>query len=623
MKHHSLPLLIKGLLTAILINLAGTAHAAVGPQDIVPRPVSYRLSQGTCAIDAPVKVQCAGRALRSRTAALPDFAKEEAYELTVTPRYIRIRALTPTGEFRARQTLAQLQALARMDEENVLPCCQIFDWPRFRHRGLMIDESRSFKGKAFLFKQMDAMALLKLNVLHLHLTDAAGWRLQIHAFPNLTDSVAWRIGQSYFTWEKGGYPFTSQDNPEAYGGFYTHEDIREIVRYAAQRHIAVIPEIEMPGHSLEVNRAYPERSCQSADGKLHPFSWDLCPGREETLRFLESVLDEVFGLFPSQLVHIGGDEAVMNDWKDCIHCQGKMRQEGMQDVHELQGYLIRHIDAYARSRGRRIIGWDEILETGIPTDAAVQSWRGVKGGKKAIAAGHDVVMSPNTHCYFDYYQDLICKEPPACGPLVSLRHVYTFNPVVNGIETQQASHILGLQANLWCEYIPTCEHAEYMLYPRTFAIAEIGWTPQEERDYAHFRPRAERLRRLWNHLGYRTFDLDTESPRAKSVCFESSRSGHNFVLQEGGPILSYKPGDGVRIIVDGENGFRDMNGNGTLEPFEDWRLDPGVRASDLAARLKTESICGLDLPDTPAPERLTLLFTSGDADNPFHAVNPY
>ena len=474
---------------------------------IIPAPVDYTVTEGVCTQEIVV-VQSNGCAFRKSVAGLQDFQKKEAYRLTVESGRILIEALTKEGEFRARTTLEQLKACS-----GDLPCCVIFDYPRFRHRGLMIDESRSFKGLDFIKKQIDAMALLKLNVLHLHLDDSAGWRIESKTYPNLTGMTAYRQGWDYFAWEKGGYKFASPSEPGASGGFYTKADLKEIVAYAAEHYITVIPEIEMPGHSMEVGYAYPEVLCLHPNGNIHKGAWDLCPGSEATYKLLESVLDEVMDIFPGKYIHIGGDEATMKTWRECVNCKKRMDEEGYTDVHQLQGYLVRRIDSFVRSRGRRIIGWDEILETGVPKEAVIQSWRGVSGGIKASKAGHDVVMSPNTHCYFDYYQDLIRKEPPACGPLVSLRFTYGYEPIT---EDMDASHILGVQANLWCEFIPTPSHAEYMLYPRLFALAETAWTPASEKDFFGFRKRAISLLDVFHARGYNSFDLDNESGLARS-----------------------------------------------------------------------------------------------------------
>lgn len=474
--------------------------------NLVPAPVEFVPAEGVC-IPQTVCEKRPGKAFLKATASLEDFQKKEAYRISVRRRSIRIEALSPEGYFRARKSLEQLSL------SGGIPCGVIFDYPRFRHRGVMIDESRSFKGVAFLKKQMDAMALLKLNVLHLHLDDSAGWRIESEACPDLTAKTAWRSGYTYHEWEAGGYRFTTKDDPEGYGGCYSREELREIVRYAAERHINVIPEIEMPGHSMEVGYACPSVICTQADGTPFRGSWDLCPGSEETFRLLEAVLDEVMDIFPSPFIHIGGDEATMKTWPLCTACRERMAAEGLTQVRELQGYLVRRIDAYVRSRGRRIIGWDEILETGVPQDAVVQSWRGVSGGIKASRAGHDVVLSPSTHCYLNYYQDLIRKEPKAVGELVSLRFCYGFEPLPEGIDPK---YVLGLQGNLWCELIPTPSHAEYMLYPRLFAIAETAWSPSEAKDFQGFLPRARRLQDVFRGLGYNTFDLDGESELARS-----------------------------------------------------------------------------------------------------------
>ena len=473
---------------------------------LIPEPVSFTPEEGVCRVEKVV-VRQNRRAFRKTVSQLEDWQQEEAYRLTLSRNKVKIEAITEEGVFRARKSLEQLQALGEV------PRGVIFDYPRFRHRGLMIDESRSFKGLDFLKKQMDAMALLKLNVLHLHLDDSAGWRIESEAYPDLTGKTAWRIGATYHEWEAGKYRFTTRDDPAGYGGFYTREELEELVAYAAERHITVIPEIEMPGHSMEVGYAYPEVLCQLPDGRRHTGAWDLCPGSESTFDLLEAVLSEVMEIFPSPFIHIGGDEATMKTWSQCVHCQRRMEEEGYTDVRQLQGYLVQRVEAFVRSPGRRIIGWDEILETGVPREAVVQSWRGVSGGQKASAEGHEVIMSPNTHCYFNYYQDLIRKEPKAVGELVSLRFTYGYEPLADGMDP---SSLLGVQANLWTELIPTPEHAEYMLYPRLFALAETAWTPASLKEYKGFRKRARALLDVFRSRGYHTFDMDTESDLARS-----------------------------------------------------------------------------------------------------------
>lgn len=565
---------MKTLLLAILIAV-----------NLVPAPADY----------SPGKSRVC---FRKAVAGLEPWQKKEAYRLTIKGEKVKIEALTPEGKFRAESTLEQLRSMGE------LPQGVIFDYPRYRHRGMMIDESRSFKGVDFLKKQIDAMALLKMNVLHLHLDDSAGWRIESESYPLLTAKTAWRQGASYFTWEASGYKFLGEDTPGAYGGYYTKEQLRDLVAYAAERYITIIPEIEMPGHSMEVGYAYPEVTCQLADGRHIPGIWDLCPGSEATFKLLESVLDEVMEVFPSPYIHIGGDEAVMKDWARCVHCQARMKEEGLTELKQLQGYLIKRIDSFVRSRGRRIIGWDEILETGVPESATVQSWRGVISDSK----GHDIIMSPTLYCYLNYYQDLIRKEPKGTGELISLRRCYSFDPGDN-------PYVIGLQGNLWCEYIVTPEHAEYMLYPRIFAIAETGWSPAGEKDYDAFRVRARALLDVFKGLGYNCFDMDTESERALSKAFErGTNRGFNEVAQLDGPTLSYGWNSGVRIIISDSQAFRDMNGNGSLDPFEDWRLSPEERAADLAKQ--NGPLNEIDKNDPAA-------FISGRADNPHNSKFTY
>lgn len=472
---------------------------------LIPAPVEYTPAAGPVAPKME-QVRLNKKAFRQAVAELEPWQQQEAYRITIG-KVLRIEALTKEGLFRARTTLEQLRT------QGTLPCGVIFDYPRFRHRGLMIDESRSFKGLDFLKKQVDAMALLKMNILHLHLDDSAGWRIESESYPELTEKTAWRKGYRYIDWEQNKYAFLQQGDPDAYGGYYTKEELKELVAYAAERFITVIPEIEMPGHSMEVGYAYPEVTCQNPDGTPFKGSWDLCPGSEATFELLEAILAEVMDIFPGPFIHIGGDEATMKTWRDCPKCQDRMEAEGYTDVHELQGYLVRRIESYVRSHGRRVIGWDEILETGVPEGAIVQSWRGESGGIKASAAGFDVIMSPNSHCYFDYYQDLIRKEPKAVGTLTSLHWCYQYEPLAEGMDP---ARVRGLQANLWCEWIPTPEHAEYMLYPRLFAIAERGWSPKDVRDYDAFRERAEALLSQFKSRGYNGFDMDNESELARS-----------------------------------------------------------------------------------------------------------
>ena len=320
-----------------------------------------------------------------------DFSSPEAYVLEVSPKGVFIKAGGDAGAFYAQQTLAQLIAFSASGKAGVLQtttiqCVRIEDEPRFGYRGLHVDVSRHFRSVDFLKKQMDAMALFKMNKMHLHLTDAAGWRIQIDAYPRLTEFAAWRPEALWKDWWAGQRLYTQENSEGAYGGYYTKQDIAELVRYAAERHIELIPEIEMPSHSEEVLAAYPELGCS---GEAYKDS-DFCVGKEEVFTFLETVLDEVIEMFPSEFIHIGGDEAGKQHWKTCPHCQQRMKDEGLADVDELQSYMIRRISEFVASRGRRIIGWDEILQGGLASGATVMSWRGTEGGIEAMKMGHPV-----------------------------------------------------------------------------------------------------------------------------------------------------------------------------------------------------------------------------------------
>ena len=427
---------------------------------------------------------------------------DEAYLLEIAPRQIKVKAGTETGAFYAMQTLLQMTVDGQTRQ---LQCCRISDAPRFGYRGLHFDVSRHFRSKEFLMKQMDAMALVKLNKMHLHLTDGAGWRIEIEQYPRLTEFTAWRPYEKWTDWAADPV-YCEYDDPDASGGYYTKDDISEILAYAAQRHIEVIPEIEMPGHSEEVMAAYPELSCSGEPYK----NSDFCPGKEETFAFLENVLTEVMELFPSEYVHIGGDEASKSGWKTCPDCHRRMQEEGLEDVDELQSYLIHRIEEFVNSKGKKIIGWDEILQGGLAPNATVMSWRGTEGGIKALKSGHDVIMTPSEFCYLDYTQDAPFKEPESIGGYVPLAKTYSYEPAEKGLTEEEMSHLLGVQCNLWSEYITQDSHAEYMYYPRAFAIAETGWSPAGKKDYGGFRERALALCDMLQGMGYRTFDLRTE-----------------------------------------------------------------------------------------------------------------
>jgi len=430
----------------------------------------------------------------------------EGYTLKVVPGRIVISAKAAAGLFYGVQTLRQLLPSDIFSPYRVtrtlwtVPAVTIRDVPRYAWRGLMLDVARHFFDKAYVLRFLDLMALHKLNTFHLHLTEDQGWRLAIRNYPKLIQLGAQRASSPL----KGD---PSQQDGLPYGPYYfTQDDIREIVAYAQKRFITVVPEIEMPGHALAALSAYPELSCTG--GPFRPRTvWGVeadvyCAGKEATFRFLEGVLDEVLSLFPSKFIHIGGDECPKERWKECPACQARMRAEGLKDEHELQSYFIRRMEGYLRSKGRRLIGWDEILEGGLADGAAVMSWRGTAGGIAAAAAGHDVVMTPATHCYFDYRQaENIADEPEAINGKLTLDQVYAYDPTPSELPAARRKHVLGVQGNLWSEFLFSWREVDYMSYPRASALAEVAWTPQAARDYTDFTTRLKKHQARLDLLG--------------------------------------------------------------------------------------------------------------------------
>ncbi|MBQ7967391.1 MAG: family 20 glycosylhydrolase [Bacteroidaceae bacterium] len=432
---------------------------------------------------------------------LPEVNSPEGYCLNVDFSGITIQSTTGAGLFYGLQTLLQLHA-----QSDEIPMCTIIDEPRFAYRGMMLDVSRHFFDVDFVKKQIDAMAHFKLNHLHLHLTDAAGWRIEIKQYPLLTRRAAWRPQATWKEWWNSDRLYVEEGSAQAYGGYYTQDQIRDIVSYAQKRYITVIPEIEMPSHSEEVLAVYPELSCSHVPYKES----DFCIGNEQTFEFLENVLTEVIDLFPSEYIHIGGDEASKQSWKSCALCQSRMQREGLSDVDELQSYLIHRIDSFLTAHGRKLLGWDEILDGGLSPNATVMSWRGTEGGLRAIATGHRAIMTPGEYCYLDAYQDAPHTQPEAFGGYLPLQKVYSYDPMPDTLTASQASLLYGVQGNLFAEYIPTEEHMEYMMYPRLFAIAEVGWSSPSVKDYAHFHRRSLNAIKHMKREGYNTFDLSHE-----------------------------------------------------------------------------------------------------------------
>lgn len=436
--------------------------------------------------------------------------EKEGYKLLVKDDAITIEANDFNGFLYGTETLSQLlpseiesqTKIANTDW--IIPNVEISDSPRFKWRGLMLDVSRHFFQKEYIKKTIDRLAYLKMNTLHLHLVDDQGWRIEIKKYPKLTEVGAFRVDQEDKPWDGRYTP--ELDEKATYGGFYTQDDIKEIVAYAQSRGVNVVPEIEMPAHVTSAIASYPELSCLEKpvavpSGGLWPITDIYCAGKESTFEFLEDVLTEVMELFPSKYIHVGGDEATKTNWKTCAHCKKRMKDEALKSPEELQSYFIKRMERFISSKGRVLIGWDEILEGGLAPGATVMSWRGVKGGLEASEQGHDVVMTPGSHCYFDHYQGPIDTEPLAWGGHTPLSKVYQFDPIVDSMNEEQAKHVLGGQANLWAEYVPNESHSEYMIYPRLAGLSEALWSPKAYRDWDDFSSRVGHLFKSYNYQG--------------------------------------------------------------------------------------------------------------------------
>ncbi|HVL38526.1 MAG TPA: beta-N-acetylhexosaminidase [Fimbriimonadaceae bacterium] len=509
---------------ALLCSLIATVMTQA-PIPIVPKPLSVEPGEGSFALSRRVQIAAeaplnreakhlqrhlrvalgqepklsAGGAIRLRIDQALERLGPEAYTLEVRPDRIFINGASPAGVFYGIQTLRQLlppDSFGAAYESYDLPAIRVLDKPRFGWRGAHLDVGRHFMPKDFVLRFLDLMALHKLNTFHFHLTEDQGWRVQIEAYPKLT-----QIGSVRKETMAGHYREGRFDG-KPHGGFYTRAELREIVEYAAERHITVVPEIEMPGHALAALAAYPELSCTGGPFEVGT-KWGIyedifCTGNEDTFKFVETVLSEVLEIFPGKFIHIGGDEAPKARWKACPRCQARIKAEGLKDEHELQSYFIKRVDKFLTAKGRRLIGWDEILEGGLAPGAAVMSWRGEAGGIAAAKAGHDVVMAPNSHTYLDYYQSRdTAKEPVAIGGFTDLRRVYLYEPVPYALSPEEGRHVLGSQGQLWTEYIPTPSHVEYMAYPRLSALAEVVWSSPLQRSYEEFLPRIQvHLQRL-------------------------------------------------------------------------------------------------------------------------------
>ena len=497
----------------------------------------------------------------------PAVESSEGYVLVSAPEGVTIKASSADGIYYGVVTLGEMLA-----HSDTIPAMTVEDYPRLEYRGMMIDVSRHFHGMDFLKKQIDVMARLKLNNLHLHLTDAAGWRIEIERYPRLTEFAAWRGDSLWEDWTANGAKYCESTAENAYGGYFTKKQLRELVEYARLRGVTIIPEIEMPGHSAEVMAAYPELSCtHDAYGQE-----DFCPGNEASFKFIEGVLDEVMEVFPSKMIHIGGDEAAKRSWGDCPLCRERMRAEGLKDVYELHSYLVARVERYLNSHGRSLLGWDEIMEGGLAPNATVMSWRGTDGGIRAAQQGHKAIMTPGGYCYLDSYQDAPATQPKAFGGYLPLSKVYSYDPAPDTLDASARDMILGLQGNLWCEHVPSDSHAEYMLYPRMIAVAEAAWTPQQSRSWNNFYPRALAFNQDLAQRGYNVFDLANEVGNRPEALAPVEHLAKGCKVTYAQPWHKSYPAGGASALVDGIRGgwnYSDMLWQGFEQNGTDERID--------------------------------------------------
>ncbi len=596
--------------------------APLGAQSLLPKPQSMAASKGFFNIaDKAVKVdneagndavnifsrpfieQATTQARRvARFTAMRGAQSAEAYRIHVTPDTLLVSAASAEGFLRAWQTIRQLTT------KKGVACCDIADEPAYKWRGIMLDVSRHFFPLSHIKKQIDVMARYKFNRLHLHLTDAAGWRMEIKRYPRLTNFAAWRPEQTWKEWTNNGARYCDEGSAEAHGGYYTQDELRSLVAYAAERGITIVPEIEMPGHSEEVLTAYPELSCTHEPYKQA----DFCPGSVATYDFLENVLKEVMDVFPSHYIHVGGDEAAKKSWPECPLCQKKMKELGIDNVDGLQAYLIAHMGKFLSVHGRQLVGWDEVIAGNLAKNTTVMVWRGTEYAHEAIKHGYDVVLSPGGYCYLDGYQDDPHTQRESIGGYLPLEKVYSYVPG-SDLPENERQKITGVQANLWAEYIPTCEHAETMLYPRALAIAEIGWNGTKTKDYPEFRQRALQQIEELRKDGVATFDLKNEAGERKLAKTGVANKAKGAKVTYNKPYNDKYRAAGDAALVDGKCGgwaFGDGGWQGFIgDDCFDVTIDLGkaMKISSVAADFM--QCCG---PEIFFPSRYTVqLSTDG------------
>jgi len=465
---------------------------------------------------------------------------------------IYLNGSSASGLFYGFQTFRQLcdRSLESgiKPEKTVVPNCEIKDSPRFAYRGMHLDVSRHFFDVSFVKTYIDMIAFHKMNVFHWHLTDDNGWRIEIKKYPGLTDKSAWRVDRRHEPWKEWS-PIKPNESP-TYGGFYTQDEIKEVVKYASERNITVIPEIEMPGHTSEVFAAYPELSCNKNIVPVNPGSYwpnvDIfCAGNDDVFTFLENILAEIIELFPGDYIHIGGDEAEKAYWKTCRSCQKRISEERLKDEHELQSWFIKRIEKFIIKNNKKLIGWDEILEGGLAPSATVMSWRGVHGGIESARAGHDVIMCPTSHCYFDHYQAAPEFSPNAFGGYTTLKKVYSFDPIPEELSKSEAKYILGGQGNLWTEYVQTPDRAQYRVLPRMTALSESLWSGRGSYTFENFYYRLVAIEKRFDQLGW------TYAPGSFTVSIQPYLKpiGKGFYIN----LTSEKPDKIIRFTTNGKD----------------------------------------------------------------------
>lgn len=527
------PVFMEMLKGRFLVN-SKTAVAATNNLEKEGRYLADLLSQN---LNTSIAFQSGSSAAAIQLKLDTSILEDEGYTVSVTSQKIIVAGKTAKGVFYGIQTLRQLLPTAKVSTKNfTIPAVKIQDYPRFSYRGMHLDVGRHIFPLDFIKKYIDLIAMHKMNTFHWHLTEDQGWRIEIKKYPKLTE-----IGSKRYGTIKGRFHKEAGNDETEYGGFYTQEEIKEVVKYAKERHVSIIPEIELPGHASAAIASYPFLSCfpneptfvtnnmgskagklAQANGtpKIVQETWGVfddvfCAGNEKTFEFLENVLNEVIPLFPSEYIHIGGDECPKSNWKRCSNCQKRIQENQLADEHELQSYFIQRIEKYLNAKGKKIIGWDEILEGGLAPNATVMSWRGEKGGIEAAKQHHDVIMTPGTHCYFDKYQVDTkdqAKEPLAIGGFLSIEKVYNYNPIPDELAPDEKKYVLGAQGNVWTEYMKTTDYVEYMILPRMTALSEAVWSPNEAKNWNDFKTRLNTMKLRYEamNLNYAKHVFKTE-----------------------------------------------------------------------------------------------------------------